>query len=93
MTAWKIWRDGGEWFVSEISETYANWESFATEAEAVDELRRLQTDDVLAAQKAVSLEIEKLRRKREILRAAPKVHRMKRRDTPQATDTKGDESP
>lgn len=76
MSAWKIWRDCGEWFVSEIGELYVNCETFATESEAVVELRRLQMNDVLAAERDVEIANARLQEKRQRLAAPPKVRRM-----------------
>ena len=76
MSAWRIWRDCGEWLVSEISHVWANWESFATEEAAVEELRRLQARDVMSAEGDVRVAKERLKHFREVLAAPPNVSKL-----------------
>lgn len=78
LTVWRIWRDCGEWLVSEISHAYANWETYSSEERAIGELRRLQTNDLLAAEKDLEIAKRRVEEKRAILLAPPKVSRMDR---------------
>ena len=82
MSAWRIWRDG-EWLVSEIGDNWAGADAFATEAEAVEELRRLQMRDLLSAEADLEMIKAKIEKYRARLKARPKVSRMatQRRET------------
>ena len=75
MSAWQIWRDG-EWLVSEIGDNWARGDTFATEEEAVEELRRLQMHDLLSAETDLKMIKEKIEKYRTRLKAAPKVSRL-----------------
>lgn len=72
MSAWRICRDG-EWLVSEIGDNWAGADAFATEAEAVEELRRLQTRDLFLAEADLMMIEAKIEKYRARLKAAPKV--------------------
>lgn len=76
MSKWRVGYDCGEWFVSEIGDQWGSFDSFATEAEAVEELRRVQFRAVETAEEALSFAKRKLAEKQATLAAPPRVHRM-----------------
>lgn len=85
--SWKVWHDLGEWSVYEAAD---EWGGFATEAEAIDELRRLQTNELVAAEKGLRISKKRVANKWRALTEPPKVRRMKCRasDSPLPTSNK-----
>src|SRR5688572_13627055 len=77
MSKFRVGRDLGRWFVHEISDSGAGCDAHNTEAKAVEELRRLQTNELLSAEADLALAKERIKRKRAFLEAAPEIKRMR----------------
>lgn len=76
MSQWRIARDCGEWFISEISDSWGGGQSFDTEAEAIEELRRIQLRAVLSAEQDLEIAKNRLVEKQRALASPPRVSRM-----------------
>lgn len=78
MSRWRVSRDMGEWFVSEVSDYFGGVGTFATEAAAVEELRRIQVCEVESEETDVAMANQRLRKALQALKDPPKVTRMSR---------------
>jgi hypothetical protein len=94
MSKWRISIDCGKYSVSEIGDRWGGGESFATEAAAVDELRRIQHRAVQIAESDLKIVKQRLVEKREQLAAPPRIRRMQSAQAPSPAVgdiSKGDE--
>ncbi len=78
MSKWRVAIDCGRWFLSEIGDQWGGGESFATEAEALEELRRIQFRAVEIAESDLKIAKQRLADKRQQLADPPRVSRMSR---------------
>lgn len=76
MSKWRVAYDCGEFFVSEIADEWGSFDSFDTEAEAIAELRRVQTRGLISAEEGLRIAEEKLAKKRLALASPPRVNHM-----------------
>lgn len=88
MSKWRVAYDGGEWFLSEIGDQWGGLESFATEAEALEELRRTQLRGVLSAESDLKIAKQRLAEKRKQLADPPRISRMHRSPAPDGSPAK-----
>ena len=77
MSKWRVAIDCGEWFLSEIADQWGGGEAFATEGEALEELRRVQLRAVVSAESDLGIAKRRLATLRERLAGPPRVSRMK----------------
>lgn len=77
MSKWRVGIDCGEWFLSEIADQWGGGEAFATEAEALEELRRVQLRGVLAAESDLKIVKARLIEARKRLAGPPRISRMR----------------
>lgn len=78
MSKWRVAIDCGRWFLSEIGDQWGGGESFATEAAALEELRRIQFRAVESAESGLKIAKQRLVDARQELANPPKVSRMNR---------------
>lgn len=78
MSKWRVGIDCGKWFLSEIGDQWGGGESFDTEAQALEELRRVQFRAVECAESGLKIAKQRLADARQQLADPPRVSRMNR---------------
>lgn len=76
MSKWKIAIGDGEWFLSEVAD-WCGGETFMTEPEALEELRRVQLRAVLSAESDLKIAKRRLTENQRRLADPPRVSYLK----------------